>query len=158
MRTLKSQISRNLQRAALCALVVLGSVTTIRAASLNSQMIAAYTAAPEEQRVMILVKLTKSGQPDAAEVLLSDNPLRGPYAANRTLFIEGLILKAKGDLTGAATKFRAALADDPGLTLVRSELAQTLVMLEEDDSAKHHLQLLAAEAPTEQEEIGRAHV
>ena len=64
------------------------------------------------------------------------------------------MLKSQGNLTGAAEKFRAALAQDPSLTLVRSELAQTLVELQEDDSAKHHLQLLAADAPNEQTASG----
>jgi outer membrane protein len=154
MRTLKTGPAKVLQRAAFCALVALGLAQPTFAAAPTGQMIAAYEAAPEDQRVMILVKLTKSGQPDLAETLLADYPLQGPFAANRTLFISGLILKAQGDLTGAAEKFRAALADDPSLTLVRSELAQTLVMLEEDDSAKHHLELLAAEAPSEQDASG----
>jgi outer membrane protein len=154
MRTLRSRTSQYLQRAALCALVVFGAAQSAQASAPTPQMMAAFEAAPEDQRVMILVKLTKSGQGDLAENLLAEFPLQGPYATNRTLFISGLILKSKGDLTGAAKKFRAALADDPSLTLVRSELAQTLVMLEEDDSAKHHLQLLAAEAPTEQDASG----
>jgi outer membrane protein len=70
------------------------------------------------------------------------------------LFIEGLLLKSQGQLTEAAEKFRAALAQDPSLTLVRSELAQTLVELQEDDSAKHHLKLLAADAPNEEAASG----
>ena len=44
-------------------------------------------------------------------------------------------------------KYRAALASDPSLTLVRSELAKTLFELGENDSAKHHLTLLMADAP-----------
>ena len=84
-----------------------------------------------------------------AEALLQHYPLSGAHGANRTLFIEGLILKSRGDLTGAAKKYRAALASDPGLTLVRAELAQTLTELDEDDSAKHHLDILAQSAPSE---------
>jgi outer membrane protein len=70
-------------------------------------------------------------------------------SSNRTLYIEGLILRARGDLTGASKKFRAVLASDPSLTLVRADLAKTLASLDETDSAKHHLSLLAAEAPDE---------
>ena len=89
-----------------------------------------------------------------AESLLKRYPLTGEFGPNRQLFIEGLILKARGNLTGAAKKYRAALADDPGLTLVRSELAQTLFTLQDDDSAKHHLNLLMAEAPDEYQAQG----
>jgi tetratricopeptide (TPR) repeat protein len=104
--------------------------------------------------VKLLINLAKSGQHDLAESLLKRYPLTGKFGHNRQLFIEGLILKARGNLTGAAKNYRAALADDPSLTLVRAELAQTLFQLEEDDSAKHHLNLLMAEAPNEYEAQG----
>ena len=102
----------------------------------------------------LLINLAKSGQHDLAESLLKRYPLTGKFSHNRQLFIEGLILKARGNLTGAAKNYRAALADDPSLTLVRAELAQTLFLLEEDDSAKHHLNLLMAEAPNDYEAQG----
>ena len=70
------------------------------------------------------------------------------------LFVEGLILRGRGNLTGAAKNYRAALAEDPSLTLVRAELAQTLVELQEDKSAMHHLNLLMADAPNEYEAQG----
>lgn len=116
----------------------------------TEKQIAEYTQSPEPQRVRLLILLSKTGQHELAAQLLADYPLQDQFANNRTLYIEGLILKARKDYTGAATKFRAALADDPKLTLVRSELAQTLVILEQDDSAMHHLKLLAADAPNEQ--------
>jgi hypothetical protein len=82
--------------------------------------------------------------------LLQRYPLTDKYAKNRTLYIEGLILRGRKDNAGAAAKFRAALADDPKLTVVRSDLAETLADMGEDDSAKHHLKLLEADAPNEQ--------
>jgi outer membrane protein len=118
------------------------------------QQISEYEASTEATRVKLLINLAKSGQHDLAQVLLKRYPLTGEFGPNRQLFIEGLILKARGNLTGAAKNYRAALADDPSLTLVRSELAQTLFLLEEDDSAKHHLNLLMAEAPNEYEAQG----
>ena len=118
------------------------------------QQISEYEASTESTRVKLLINLAKSGQHDLAESLLKSYPLTGKFGPNRQLFIEGLILKARGNLTGAAKKYRAALADDPSLTLVRSELAQTLFALQEDDSAKHHLNLLMAEAPNEYEAQG----
>jgi outer membrane protein len=111
----------------------------------------AYKSSPEASKVSLLIKLAQNGDHEFADRLLREIPLKGEFAANRTLFIKGLVLKARGDYTGAVAKFRKALADDPKLTLVRAELAKTLVILDENDSAKHHLQLLAADAPTENE-------
>jgi outer membrane protein len=150
MRTLIQFNAKQFQRAALCALVFFCGSHSIAAAAPSEQQIAAYEAAPENERVKLLIHLAKSGNHNDAAQLLEQFPLEGPHAANRTLFIEGLILRANGDLTGAAENFRAALANDPSLTLVRAELAQTLVVLQEDDSAKHHLKLLAADAPNEE--------
>jgi outer membrane protein len=109
-----------------------------------------YEQADERARIRLLITLAKTGQHELARELIAAYPLQGKHAPNRTLFITGLIKKASGDLTGAAGDFRNALASNPGLTLVRSELAETLVALEQDDSAKHHLKLLQAEAPDQQ--------
>lgn len=105
-------------------------------------------------RARILISLAKGGYHELAATLLAQYPLTGEFSANRVLYIEGLIQQGRGDLTGAVAKYRAALADDPGLSLVRADLANALAMLDEDDSAKHHLQLLMAEARDETEAAG----
>ena len=101
-------------------------------------------------RIKLLIALAKQGQHELADTMLRRYPLTGKYAVNRTLYIQGLILRGRKDNKGAVAKFRAALADDPKLSLVRTDLAETLVDMGEDDSAKHHLQLLEAEAPDAQ--------
>jgi outer membrane protein len=143
----------SIQCAALCALSFFLSPAVLAAAP-NAQQLASYEQASEIERVKLLLHLAKSGDVEAVNLLLTNYPLQGPHAKNRVLFIEGLLLKSQGKLTQAAEKFRAALAQDPSLTLVRSELAQTLVELQEDDSAKHHLQLLAADAPNDEAASG----
>jgi outer membrane protein len=153
MRALRLAKFASIQCAALCALNFF-LPPIVSAAVPNAQQRAAYEQAPEIERVKLLLRLAKSGDVAAVETLLAAHPLQGAHANNRLLFIEGLLLKSKGKLKEAAEKFRTALAQDPSLTLVRSELAQTLVELQEDDSAKHHLQLLAAEAPTEEAASG----
>jgi thioredoxin-like negative regulator of GroEL len=145
------------RRAILCALsacLLAGPALSAGTAELTAEQVEDYERVDDSQRVKLLIHLAISGRQDLAETLLSRYPLQGKHAANRTLFIQGLILKADGDLTGAAKKFRSSLADDPKLTLVRAELAKTLVELEQDDSATHHLRLLAADAPTEQDAAG----
>ena len=122
--------------------------------SLTQQQITAFQAVPETEQVRMLIMLCKSGKHDLAEQLLLLFPLQGQHATNRTLYIEGLILHGRKDYTGAVEKYRAALASDPKLTLVRSDLAQTLVVLEQDESAIHHLNLLAADAPDDQAASG----
>ena len=103
------------------------------------------------ERLRLLITLVNSGQHQIATELTGIGPaFSGPLAANRQDFVEGLILRAEGDLAGSVEKFRSVLADNPSLTLVRKELAVTLNAMGEDDSAKHHLELLMAEAPDQQ--------
>jgi outer membrane protein len=124
-----------------------------------SQITADFEAADDATRARQLILLAKSGQHELAAELLATHPLEGAHAANRVLFIEGLIARGRGDNQTAVDKFRSALANDPKLTLVRSELATTLMAMDEGDSAKHHLKLLAADAPTEQDAVGiRAYI
>jgi outer membrane protein len=153
-----SKITRQIHQCAIVgALVVFAAVHPAAAKPSGlptKDQIANFESVDEVTRVKLLIHLSKSGQAELAAELLRRYPLQGKHAANRTLFIEGLVLKSRGDLTGAAQKFRDALAHDPSLTLVRSELAQTLVTLEQDDSAKYHLNMLAADAPTEQASAG----
>lgn len=149
-----SSTCKNQGRVSKCALYCLLGILTFapsaysEAVQFSSQQKAQYQATPENERVRILIELSKTGHQDEAEGLLQSFPLQGPHAANRTLFIQGLILESRKDLVGAAKYFRSALASDPKLTLVRSELAQVLVQLDENDSAKHHLLLLEADAPS----------
>jgi outer membrane protein len=153
MRSLSHLRSKFFQRAALCALVLFSTVGIAKAAAPNEQQIAAYEAASENERVKLLIFLA-GNDPDTAEWLLQKYPLQGKHAKNRSVFVKGLVQKSRGDLTGAAQTFRDALADDPSLTLVRAELAKTLVELQQDDSAKHHLKLLESEAPNDAEAKG----
>jgi outer membrane protein len=143
----------NRMRAIFCALscFILTSTAVLAKAPDNPspKQISEYQASNEKTRVNLLIQLSKTGQHELAANLLKRFPLTGTFAKNRTIFIEGLILHGRGNLTGAAQKYRDALASDPSLTLVRSELAQTLFELQEDDSAKHQLGLLMAEAPNE---------
>jgi outer membrane protein len=145
-------------RTVFCALSCLALISSLGFAAKpvepSAQQVSEYQASTETTRVKLLIRLAKSGQHELASSLLKRYPLTGKFGKNRQLFVEGLILKARGNLTGAVKNYRAALADDPSLTLVRAELAQTLFILQEDESAKHHLNLLVAEAPNEYEAQG----
>ena len=121
---------------------------------LDGQQIAYYQSGTEAARVRLLIELIKNNHADMAEALMKRFPLAGPLAQNRIYFLQGLILESRGQLADSATKFRAALANDPKLTLVRSELAMVLARMNETDSAKHHLELLAADAPDSVQQAG----
>ncbi len=123
-------------------------------APLTPDQIAYYQSGDENARVRLLIEMTHTGHLDAAETLLKRFPLQGKLAENRTLFLEGLILENRGQLNASTVKFRSALANDPKLTMVRAELAQVLARLDETDSAKHHLELLVAEAPSPEQAAG----
>jgi outer membrane protein len=147
---IRTKMTRAARRAVLsCVVAGIAGATMIApaAAAVPPEQVEAFGQTTEAERVRILIGLAKNGHTDDAEYLLKRFPLQGTHAANRTLYIEGLILKSRGELTEATAKFRHALADDPKLTLVRSDLAQTLYELEEDESAMHHLKLLQADAP-----------
>ena len=107
-----------------------------------------FAALDQKRRLHTLIHLIQTGRHTLAERLLDTYPMSGKLAGNRTLFLQGMILKAQGDLQGAVDHYRAALAADPGLSLVRMELAHTLFLLDEDTGAKHHLELLQSAAPT----------
>lgn len=134
----------------MCALFVLGFGGSAMAGAASPAAISAFRQLDEPNRVRALIHLAKEGEEEEAAELLSTFPLTGKFAENRTLFIQGLIERARGNLRPAVQLFRKALAADPSLTLVRAELAKTLEMMGEDDGAKHHLELLRAEAPDQQ--------
>jgi outer membrane protein len=102
----------------------------------------------ERVRLRILIGMIRSGGQEQAARMLADVPFRGPYARNRTLFLQGLIAEARGDLKGAVHRFRTALASDPNLTMVRMELARALYLDNDDDGARHQFELLIGAAPT----------
>ena len=107
-----------------------------------------FAALGQKRRLRLLIGLIRSGRYELAARLLQRYPMTGPHAANRTLFVTGMIRKARGDYKGAISNYRAALADDPNLSLIRMELAHTLYLTKQDDGAKHHLVLLRTAAPT----------
>jgi len=121
---------------------------TAKTTKSNQQQVEVFGDLPQNQRLRILIQMIKSGVHDEAERLLQAYPLTGKLSANRILFLNGLIAKARKQYDVAIKNFRAALASDPQLTIVRAELAHTLFITEQDDSAKFQLKLLSGAAPT----------
>lgn len=124
------------------------NASPLPAAAARGEAQARFAALDERSRLRILIRLIRRGRHQLAARLFALKRFTGRFGANRNLFIEGLLAKAGKDYAAAAAKFRAALAADPNLTLVRMELAHTLYLANEDDGARHHLKLLKASAPT----------
>lgn len=65
-----------------------------------------------------------------------------PYGAVMQSFLFGLVARGEGRFQEAVDRFRGILNDFPHLARVRGELAATLLAMNEDDGARHHLELL----------------
>ncbi len=116
--------------------------------TVTAEASASFAQLDEVKRLKILVAMIRDGQPDAADALLRSAPFEGEFGRNRNLFIQGMIERARGNLDQAAHIYRSILASDPNLTMVRLELAATLYALDQDEGARHHLNLLKSAAPT----------
>ena len=57
-------------------------------------------------------------------------------------YYRGVLHRARGELKQATETFRGLLAEHPELGRVRLELAHSLYLMQQDESAKHHFELL----------------
>ncbi|MBI1383644.1 MAG: DUF560 domain-containing protein [Rhizobiales bacterium] len=74
--------------------------------------------------------------------LVADPGALDPDAALTARHLRGLVARRRGELELAAAMFRGILAERPDLTRVRLDLAHTLFLLEEDEGARHHFELV----------------
>jgi hypothetical protein len=103
---------------------------------------------PVDVQINILIE-----QGDYAAALALAERAWGPETPNRAAridFIRGMKLKAEGDLQGAIAIFRKLLADNPGFTRVRVELASALYQAGDPEAASYHLRDLARTAQTDE--------
>jgi outer membrane protein len=150
-----SKKKRTVFGALFCLALAIGPVyAAAPAVNPTPQQTESYEGMDETARVRLLIRLAKSGHHELARNLLERYPFQEEYAANRTLFVKGMVQRGRGDLKGAVALYREALADDPGLSLVRAELAEALAAMGDDDSAKHQLNRLLADASTDVEAQG----
>ena len=68
---------------------------------------------------------------------------QAPQMKMQYAFLKGYVAVEQGDLNTGAKQFRAVLADHPGMTRARLELARVLLMQGKDKSADHHFRLAA---------------
>jgi tetratricopeptide (TPR) repeat protein len=131
----------------LCCLLPLSLIPPAHATGRDSAAFAGFT---EAERVRALIDLARDGRNDLVTAHLAKYPLTGRFAANRTLFIKGLVLKAEGHLPAAVEKYEQALTHDPSLAMVRAELAHTFYLLGEKARARREFELLKTDVPANQ--------
>lgn len=99
----------------------------------------------EKQKFSVVSQLVRNKQFEDAERLLLKSRFRTSDQHVASRFLLGMIKKGKGEFEEAIAIFRDILAALPRFTEARIALAQTLFEKQEDESAKHHLQLILSE-------------
>lgn len=97
------------------------------------------------QQFAAIDQLIAAGAHDDAEALLAATDYSKPTDQLTKRFFIGLIRRAQGQNAEAVATFRAILADHPEFSRVRMALAATLYQTEDDEAARHHLELVLAD-------------
>lgn len=102
-----------------------------------------------DQKLRVIDLAIRQGRYELAGAFLTETRFEDEAARETALFLAARLLKATGQVKGAAATYRRLLASNPDLDLVRAELAHSLYLLGEDEAARHHFSLLLAAAPEE---------
>jgi tetratricopeptide (TPR) repeat protein len=121
---------------------------------------AQWTKLTPAQQLDIVDQLLKAARLDVAESLLARIKVANDSDRRAQRFYFGMLRKVQGRLPEAVDIFREILATRPDLARVRLELAHTLFLIKEDDSARHHFELLlgAAGSSPGLEQTARAYI
>ena len=119
-----------------------GAATTQPQQRLLSDVLADWSSLTAEQKLSVIEQVIRAGRFDTAEQLLAG--FHSPIAIHqqRKKYLLGALRKAQGRQGEAITIFRELLASNPGFQRVRLELAHALFLQQEDDSARHHFELV----------------
>lgn len=95
-----------------------------------------------KQQFIAVEQLLKGGQFDTVDRLLARS--RFTHTGDRAIkrFYEGMAARGHGRNHEAVAIFREVLANHPEFARVRLELAHTLFVINEDDSARHNFELV----------------
>ena len=96
-----------------------------------------------EHKILALFQLIRQGQFDLVQHYLDTTKFAGGSALDAQ-FIQAQVHKAKGRLAEAAAIYRNIIARHPDQQETRVQLAHTLYLMKEDESARHHFQLALA--------------
>ncbi len=106
------------------------------------EVLASWSAFSGTQKLTVIEQLIRAGRFDVAENLLASFQPANSVERWRAQFMLGVLRKAQGRFDEAIRIFRKLLAAHPEFQRVRLELAHALYSQQEDDSARHHFELV----------------
>ncbi len=101
-----------------------------------------------QQKLAVLDQLIGAGRADVALTLARRAAFPEPASEIVRRYYEAVALKLLGRTQEAIGLFRSILADHPEFVRVRMELAHALFIAQQDDSARHHFELLLGASGT----------
>ncbi len=93
-----------------------------------------------QQKIIALLQLVKQGRFALAQDYLDNTEFSGGSALDAS-FVQALIFQNTERLDEAVAIYRDILTNHPDNKTARLQLAQTLYLMKEDESAKHHFEL-----------------
>lgn len=109
----------------------------------GEELAGAWSRLDHKQRILALEQVAASGDVELVERLTAKGGLDGDREV-QSRFYRAVALKRRGDHGEAVSEFRALLAERPDFARVRLELATSLYELKEDESSRHHFELVLA--------------
>jgi outer membrane protein len=110
------------------------------------------------QRVAVIDQLIHLAEYDKAERYLQGLSAATPGEQLDIQFLRGALYKRRGQSAEAVVIFRAILAGHPNATRARAELAETLFIQQNDDSARHHFDLLLGSGNAQIDQITQSYI
>ncbi len=99
------------------------------------------------QQLAVITQLTQQGAFEQAHDFLARVRKGDAGASLEARFLDGVLHRVQGRYDEAIAVFRALLTNHPELARVRLELAYALYQKQEDESARHHFELVLGAAP-----------
>lgn len=109
----------------------------------SAELVAEWPRLDAVQKVLALEQVAAAGDLETVERLVALGGL-GADGEMQARFYRAAALKRRGQHKEAVEAFRAMLGDRPEFARVRLELATSLYELKEDESARHHFDLVLA--------------
>jgi outer membrane protein len=106
------------------------------------QVVAIWPKLSPQQQFIAIEQLLRAGQFETAGRLLDAASYANPLDRANKRFYQAMVERGHGRNKDAVVIFREVLAQHPEFTRARLELAHTLFVINEDDSARHNFELV----------------
>ena len=139
----------------------MGTIQLVRAGTLTLEQVEQnWDRFSNEQKFITFDQIIPLAQYDLAERLLARVQPATASEKDQIALFRGQILRGQGRHAEAAEIFRAMLVAKPEYARVRLEMASTLAQMQEDEAARHHLDLLLGGAASNPmlDQVVRGHI